>query len=74
LTHEGRIGNPVGFPSKYFKDLLLLTGDQGAKGLLDSGSIKNQLLSVEDPGILIDLDQPNDIHAFADSWSSSKPC
>ena len=66
LTHAGQIGNPVGFPSRYFKDLLSLTGDQGAKGLLDAGSIKNQLLSVNDPGILIDLDQPDDIHAHAD--------
>lgn len=61
LRYSGQIGNPVGFPSKYYKDLRRLTGDQGARGLLDSGLIKSQILDIDDPGILIDLDQPDDI-------------
>ena len=61
LKYCDRVGNPVGFPSKYFDSLLRLKGDQGAKGLLESGSLKSQVLVVDDPGILVDLDHPDDI-------------
>lgn len=60
LRNSNQIGNPVGFPSKYFSHLLGLTGDQGARGLLDTGLIKSQVIDVDDPGILIDLDRPDD--------------
>ncbi len=66
LKHSDRIGNPVGFPSKYFESLLGLTGDHGAKGLLESGSLSSQVLVVDDPGILVDLDHPGDIQALTD--------
>ena len=66
LQHSDRIGNPVGFPSKHFNHLLGLTGDQGAKGLFESGSIKSQILVVNDPGILMDVDQPDDLEEHDD--------
>lgn len=66
LKHFDRVGNPVGFPSKYFDILLGLTGNHGAKALLESGSLTSQVLVVDDPGILVDLDHPDDLQAHTD--------
>lgn len=66
LKHADVIGNPVGFPATCFNQLFGLTGDQGARGLLDSGLIKSQVINVDDRGILIDLDQPDDIQELDD--------
>ena len=34
LAHEGRFGNPVLFPQRYYPELLSLTGDRGGRALL----------------------------------------
>lgn len=60
LKHNERIGNPVGFPSKYYGHLLNLTGDKGARYLLDSDLLESTVLTVDDMGILIDFDLSSD--------------
>lgn len=66
LKYCDQIGNPVGFPSKYFDSLLGLKGDRGAKGLMESGLLKSLVLTVDDSGILVDLDHPDDIQTHTD--------
>lgn len=57
-TYQGRRGHPRVIGSRYVDDLLALDGDQGAQQLF--GLPKVQEISVEDPGVLIDIDIPSD--------------
>jgi molybdenum cofactor cytidylyltransferase len=56
---QGKRGNPVLLARRLFADVMLLTGDQGARALL--AAIPGQVaeLSVDDPGILRDVDRPD---------------
>ena len=54
-------GHPVAFPSSYFNALSRLTGDTGAKSILQEAANNNRLTHYDcsDEGILIDIDQPD---------------
>ncbi|MPV71120.1 NTP transferase domain-containing protein [Burkholderia sp. BE17] len=58
-THRGVRGHPVGFAAHHFDALAALDGDTGARALFASASVK--LLDVDDPGILRDVDTPQDL-------------
>ncbi|MCY3883507.1 MAG: nucleotidyltransferase family protein [Gammaproteobacteria bacterium] len=60
LKHGDKFGNPVGFPSKYYRHLMSLSGDKGAKHLFNSGLLECTVLTVDDLGILIDFDLSGD--------------
>ena len=58
-VHAGRRGNPAGFARSAWPRLMALTGDQGARPLLDVlGAIE---IPVDDPGIHRDIDVPADL-------------
>jgi molybdenum cofactor cytidylyltransferase len=58
-VHDGRLGHPRGLPRACFEAMTHLQGDMGARHLLDWGqAIK---LPVNDPGVLLDVDQPADL-------------
>jgi molybdenum cofactor cytidylyltransferase len=57
-VHDGRRGNPVLWPKRYFDSILALTGDQGARGLLDRFAEHVVTVPVESDGVLRDLDDP----------------
>jgi molybdenum cofactor cytidylyltransferase len=61
--HQGSRGHPVLFARRFFKDLLELHGDIGARLVLRDYGDQVVAVPVNDRGILIDLDTPN---AFAD--------
>ena len=54
--HAGQRGHPVGFGSACREELLALTGDTGARGVL--GAHPPLLIDVDDPGCLLDIDTP----------------
>jgi molybdenum cofactor cytidylyltransferase len=58
---QGRRGNPVLIDRTLFPQLLALTGDAGARGVLQS--LGDQLALVESPddGVLFDVDRPEDL-------------
>lgn len=56
---QGQRGNPVGFSDKYLPQLLVLTGDRGARGLLQQFPVLE--IPVDDAGILRDIDSPADL-------------
>lgn len=62
--HRGRPGNPVGFPSCFFDRLQALTGDEGAKNIVEDQGSEVFNLHVDDPGIHIDLDTPESFRRF----------
>lgn len=59
LVYQGQRGNPVGFSRKYLDQLLALSGDQGARKLLQQYLVTE--IAVDDPGILHDIDVPEDL-------------
>jgi molybdenum cofactor cytidylyltransferase len=63
----GRRGHPVGFGGGYRPSLLQLTGDTGAKSIIASApSIR--WLDVDDPGVLGDIDTPDDLVRGNQGW------
>jgi molybdenum cofactor cytidylyltransferase len=60
--YDGQRGHPVGFGSEHRDALLALDGDTGAKALLTSHALTR--LDVDDPGILRDVDTPDDLRAL----------
>lgn len=55
--HEGRPGNPVGFPAHAFAALAGIEGDTGARAVV-AASENVRFVEVDDAGILTDVDRP----------------
>lgn len=51
-------GNPVGFGRRFFAALSRLEGDLGGREVVQRHRERRQLIPVDDPGILRDLDEP----------------
>ncbi len=58
-TFHGVHGNPVAFAPTHLPYLLKLTGDHGARSLLQKFFVTE--IIVEDPGVRIDIDTPADL-------------
>ena len=59
----GKRGHPVGFATRYREDLAALTGDAGARAVLKRDDALIRLVDVDDPGVLRDIDTPEDLAA-----------
>jgi molybdenum cofactor cytidylyltransferase len=57
--HQGKRGNPVGFSRRHLPALLRLSGDRGARDLLQALPVTNVI--VDDAGILRDIDTADDL-------------
>lgn len=66
-TYRGTRGHPVGFSRLWFNTLRRLQGDTGARDLLAVYRDCLELMPVADPGVLADVDRPEDltVHASA---------
>jgi molybdenum cofactor cytidylyltransferase len=60
-TYEGQLGHPVGFASCYFDELAALTRDKGAKPIMNANAAKVIEVTVDDPGVLKDVDTLEDL-------------
>ena len=54
-------GHPVGISGKFFQALLACRGDEGAKALLKANEGALVKVPVGDPGVLRDIDRPEDL-------------
>ena len=59
--YHGRRGHPVGFSQQYRAELMALTGDAGARYILERDSLRIAQVAVNDRGILRDIDRPGDL-------------
>jgi molybdenum cofactor cytidylyltransferase len=57
-VHEGRQGNPVIWPRRYFSELLQLEGDAGAKRLIATHRDTVREIEVRSDAIFADVDTP----------------
>jgi len=60
-THLGRRGHPVLFGATWLPALRALSGDEGARALLERAGAQPTRIPVEDPGIHLDVDRPEDL-------------
>ncbi len=65
-TFERKRGNPVLWPRRYFAEIEGLTGDVGARALIDRHLEQVCFLPIDDPAILVDVDTPAALEALRD--------
>ena len=61
---QGRRGHPVALSRPLFPQLLALTGDQGARAILDALGDRLATIPCDDPGVIIDVDRQDDLPAL----------
>lgn len=69
-TYERKRGNPVLWPRRYFAEIAALTGDVGARALLERHADHVVYLPVDDPAILVDVDTPAALAALRGQGSA----
>jgi molybdenum cofactor cytidylyltransferase len=60
--YQGRRGHPVGFAAELYSELMMLSGDEGARRIVARYPAIG--VDVDDPGVLIDLDTEADLAAL----------
>jgi molybdenum cofactor cytidylyltransferase len=60
-THNNQRGHPVFFPSSFHAQLLDLQGDTGARSVVLENADRVLEIAVDDSGVLLDVDVPNDL-------------
>lgn len=60
-AYQQQRGHPVGFSRVWLNQLTAMTGDQGGKSILEKHQHDLVLCQVEDPGVLRDIDRPEDL-------------
>jgi molybdenum cofactor cytidylyltransferase len=56
-----RRGHPIGFSRAYYDRLVVLDGDRGARQLLEDEAASVTAYTVDDPGVIHDIDVPGDL-------------
>jgi molybdenum cofactor cytidylyltransferase len=59
---QGQRGNPVIAPRSWFDRIFTLTGDTGPRHFLQHPDACLKLVEVNDPGVIYDIDTPDDYH------------
>lgn len=67
--HQGKRGHPVGFSAELYSELIRLTGDEGARRLV--ARYPGQVLEVDDPGVLVDIDTTEDLTQVRATYAMS---
>ena len=60
-VYQGRRGNPVLLDRSLFPDIIGLSGDAGARGVLQGLGERLALVDSPDDGVLFDVDEPGDL-------------
>jgi molybdenum cofactor cytidylyltransferase len=63
---EGRKGNPTLFSSRFYKQILNITGDKGAREIIRNNPDNICLVTIDDPLLFFDIDTPADLDKFHD--------
>jgi len=59
--HHGRRGHPVLFAKRVFSELLAAPDGEGARFVVNADPARVVYVDVEDPGVTLDLDTPEDL-------------
>jgi molybdenum cofactor cytidylyltransferase len=58
---RARRGHPVGFAGRFFAELSILQGDEGARRVLAANEKLLVKIPIGDPGVIRDIDTPDDL-------------
>jgi len=59
--YQGVRGHPVGIAARFYAELAVLSADEGARHLVAGHAAALELIAVNDPGVLRDIDTPADL-------------
>lgn len=65
---QGQRGHPVGIGKRFLIELLALDGDAGARDIIATHKDEIKLIECDDPGILHDVDKPEDLTGMAGNY------
>lgn len=60
-AYQGDRGHPVGFGKRFLHDLQGLSGDSGARPVVQRNQALVRLIDCDDPGVLLDIDRRSDL-------------
>jgi molybdenum cofactor cytidylyltransferase len=60
---KGERGHPVGFHATLLDELLMLTGDEGARAVVQKHRAQLELIACDDPGVVFDIDSRADLQS-----------
>lgn len=60
-AYQGDRGHPVAFSARFLHDLQNLTGDSGARAIVQRNQALVRVIDGDDPGVLLDIDRPGDL-------------
>ena len=60
-SYRGERGHPVGLSARFRDELLALSGDAGARFIIKAHANEIELIEVDDPGVIKDIDTPADL-------------
>jgi len=69
--YRGRRGYPVGFAAELYSELVMLTGDDGARRLIARYPAHGE--EVDDPGVLVDVDTVADLAVLREQVAETLP-
>jgi molybdenum cofactor cytidylyltransferase len=69
--YQGRRGHPVGFAAELYSELMMLSGDEGARRII--ARYPAQGVDVDDPGALLDLDTEADLASMRALHAAAQP-
>ncbi len=64
-AYRGERGHPVGFAASLQLELLAVSGDNGARAVLERHRDTVRILECDDPGVLLDVDSREDLRQLA---------
>lgn len=64
LRYQHKFGLPVCFPQVLYPELLKLSGDHGARSICQQHERNTEVVEVNDAGILLDIDTPEQLKEF----------
>lgn len=74
--YHGRAGHPVIFGRNFWNELSLLQDEEGARSVIHRHPQACMHIEVDDPGVLMDADRPEDLEAlrerYTGMWCSGK--
>lgn len=72
-AYRGRRGHPVFFSNRVMAEIMRLRRDQGVNTLVRSDPARVREIQVEDPGILCDIDTPEDLERLLEGEWHTPP-
>ena len=69
-TYQGRGGHPVLWRSNVRGDILALRSDAPLRSLLPEFGVQVLRVAVDDPGVVANVDTPEDFRAAREEWAS----